>query len=94
MLQQVCLGLAASLATQVAHGQHGLWLLWAERGDAEHARLREMLGLPPVAAGAGAAADSEFVIARMRSSRVTARYVMEAPFSYAAVGDFAGAPAA
>ena len=73
-------------------GQHGLWLLWAERGDAEHARLREMLGLPPVTAGAGAAGESEFVIARMRSSRVTARYVMEAsPFSYAAVADFAGA---
>ena len=74
----------------LAAGQHGLWLLWAERGDAEHARLREMLGLPSVVAGTSGQA-SEFVIARMRSSRVTARYVMEAPFSYAAVADFAGA---
>ena len=87
MLQQVCLGLAASLATQVAHGQHGLWLLYAERGGAEHRRLREQLGLPALLG----AAHEEFVIVRMRSGRIAATYLMPPPFSYPAVAAFAAA---
>ena len=95
-----------------ARGQHGLWLLWAERGSPEHSRLREQLGLPrhllfspasfllgearalgwvraePGAAEVGAD-EEEFVIVRMRSGRVAATYVMPAPFSYAAIGEFA-----
>ena len=35
--------------------------------------------------------EEEFVIVRMRSGRVAASYVMTAPFSYAAIGDFAAA---
>jgi len=95
-------------------GQHGLWLLWAERGSPEHNRLREQLGLPrhllfspasfllgearalgwmraePGAAEAEAGVDEEeFVIVRMRSGRIAATYVMPAPFSYAAIGEFA-----
>ena len=95
-----------------ARGQHGLWLLWAERGSPEHTRLREQLGLPrhrlfspasfligearalgwmraePGAAEAEAD-EEEFVIVRMRSGRIAATYVMPAPFSYAAIGEFA-----
>ena len=93
-----------------ARGQHGLWLLWAERISPEHSRLREQLGLPrhvlfsPASfllrearalgwvraePGATEADEEEFVIVRMRSGRIAATYVMPAPFSYAAIGEFA-----
>ena len=78
-----------------ARGQHGLWLLWAERGSPEHRRLRSQLkwglGWWRAEPGAAEAGEEEFVILRMRSGRVAATYVMPAPFSYAAVGEFAAA---
>jgi len=78
-----------------ARGQHGLWLLWAERGSPEHRRLRSQLkrglGWWRAEPGAAEAGEEEFIILRMRSGRVAATYVMPAPFSYAAVGEFAAA---
>ena len=78
-----------------ARGQHGLWLLWAERGSPEHRHLRSQLGRGlgwwRAEPGAAEVGEEEFIILRMRSGRVAATYVMPAPFSYAAVGEFAAA---
>ena len=70
-----------------------LWLLWAERSDPIHARLREKLGLPPVetAAEAAAADASDFAIARMGGGHVLQTYAMSAPFSYDALREHARA---
>ena len=82
---------AAALAEDAASAP--LWLLWAERSDPIHARLREKLGLPPVetAAEAAAADASDFAIARMGGGHVLQTYAMSAPFSYDALREHARA---
>ena len=82
---------AAALAEDGAPAP--LWLLWAERSDPVHARLREKLGLPPVetAAEAAAADASDFAIARMGGGHVLQTYAMSAPFSYDALREHARA---
>ena len=89
-----CAGSAASPAALAEDAASApLWLLWAERSDPIHARLREKLGLPPVetAAEAAAADASDFAIARMEGGHVLQTYAMSAPFSYDALREHARA---
>ena len=84
-----------------ADADHGLWLLWADSYDREHARLRMQLGLAPVGTAAGDSettgnggatrVENDFAIVVMAGGRISARFVMPAPFSFDRVGDFAAA---
>ena len=70
-------------------GDDGLWLLWADRNEDAHARLRMQLGLAdrstPVGAAAPAAAEGEFAIVVMAGARILHSFVMPPPFSFDAV---------
>lgn len=57
-------------------GAHGLWLLWADRSDPAHDRLRAHLGVAPAAPG-----ESQFAIVVMAGSRVSQTFVMRSEFS-------------
>ena len=83
-----------------AEGDHGLWLLWADRYDEAHSRLRVQLGLAAGSGGSGggssgAAADAkeenEFAIVVMGSGRILHKFAMPPPFSFDKVAEFAAA---
>ena len=73
-------------------GDHGLWLLWADRHDQSHARLRAQLGLADgagagvaggaTAAAGGAADGSEFAIVVMAGARILHRFPLPPPFTF------------
>ena len=66
-----------------AAGRHGLWLLHAARSDEAHARLIDFLGVRgPFAA---------FVVVESSGYRISAKYTMHAPFTWASLEDHAAA---
>ncbi len=65
----------------VSSGRHGLWLLWAERDDPAHSRLRAQLGLSATGDAADDDGAAEFAIVSMGGARILNSYVMSAQLS-------------